>query len=401
MNTNFNSKVLVKDVYNKKFKVIPPYTKVAKIEDAFSRISHMVVMEKDSYYGIISAKDIVKSPHVLVIDCLHERPKISFDSPINDVLKIFKRTGYSTLPVFNNNEFIGTISPNDYLSLFKYKETEASNNPLKTTEPNEETLSFVCKLAENVSYLILNPLTIVSGFTELILDGCKELKNSSTDLNNKKIEEIIKYAESVKDAHLKIKKIVTSLPREDHDNSSVIIKNLYFDRDIENFELCGSYKLYNPNEIIKETLERIRSVYLDEHIDINFIAHDSLELPTAVNIDKEHLRLILLYLLSNSKDSIIQQQKLQNDQEYRGEIVIESKVEDKHYHILVKDNGIGIKEAEMKYIFSPFYTTKLEESIGNGLALVYCIVKFLKGKIMVSSEYTKGATIEIKLLTSS
>ena len=59
-------------------------------------------------------------------------------------------------------------------------------------------------------------------------------------------------------------------------------------------------------------------------------------------------------------------------------------------NLLIEDNGIGIPEEEIDYIFDPFYTTKEEHGTGLGLYLVYNEVKKYNGDISVESKYGIG-----------
>jgi two-component system NtrC family sensor kinase len=62
------------------------------------------------------------------------------------------------------------------------------------------------------------------------------------------------------------------------------------------------------------------------------------------------------------------------------------------------DTGHGIKEADMKHLFEPFFSTKdVGKGTGLGLAISYGIVQKHKGSIEVSSQPGKGATFTVKL----
>jgi PAS domain S-box-containing protein len=67
-----------------------------------------------------------------------------------------------------------------------------------------------------------------------------------------------------------------------------------------------------------------------------------------------------------------------------------------YVQIIIKDNGIGIKEDILKKIFDPFFTTK-SDGTGLGLSTSYSIIKKHYGEIKVISEKNKGTTFYIYL----
>jgi len=67
------------------------------------------------------------------------------------------------------------------------------------------------------------------------------------------------------------------------------------------------------------------------------------------------------------------------------------------YNILVvEDNGIGIKQDNLKQMFRPFFTTK-EGSHGLSLASDYKFIQTCGGDMKVFSTYGEGATFEVKI----
>jgi two-component system NtrC family sensor kinase len=75
----------------------------------------------------------------------------------------------------------------------------------------------------------------------------------------------------------------------------------------------------------------------------------------------------------------------------RGEIVIETRVDETHVAVTVQDNGPGIPADVMPRIFEPFFTTKPKgEGTGLGLGIVKQIVDKHGGRIDVTS--TPGCT---------
>jgi signal transduction histidine kinase len=72
--------------------------------------------------------------------------------------------------------------------------------------------------------------------------------------------------------------------------------------------------------------------------------------------------------------------------------------------IIVKDQGIGIPESELPFIFDPFYrasNTAAYDGYGIGLPLTQNIIKIHKGELIISSVLHIGVTIQVKLPVAS
>ncbi|MFB9354346.1 PAS domain-containing sensor histidine kinase [Sneathiella chinensis] len=75
---------------------------------------------------------------------------------------------------------------------------------------------------------------------------------------------------------------------------------------------------------------------------------------------------------------------------------------DNYFSILVRDNGCGISEAEIRQVMRPFGRTsssvsKSIEGTGLGLPLSKSIVEMHDGEMRIESEVGKGTTVEIRL----
>jgi signal transduction histidine kinase len=73
---------------------------------------------------------------------------------------------------------------------------------------------------------------------------------------------------------------------------------------------------------------------------------------------------------------------------------------DEYVIIVIKDQGIGIPESEMPFIYDPFFrasNTHSFEGYGIGLPLTRNIVKIHNGQLVVSSMMDVGTTVQIKL----
>jgi len=81
-----------------------------------------------------------------------------------------------------------------------------------------------------------------------------------------------------------------------------------------------------------------------------------------------------------------------------GVLTIQSKQENDHIIVDVKDNGKGISQEDILKIFDPFFTTKpIGEGTGLGLPTSHGIITKHNGKIEVKSELNVGTCFKITL----
>jgi heavy metal sensor kinase len=84
-----------------------------------------------------------------------------------------------------------------------------------------------------------------------------------------------------------------------------------------------------------------------------------------------------------------------------GKVIVSSYVNDGYAQIDVKDEGIGISEQDIKYVFDRFFradrSRKRESGSGLGLSISRWIAEAHKGSIEVKSQPTQGSIFTIKL----
>ena len=71
-----------------------------------------------------------------------------------------------------------------------------------------------------------------------------------------------------------------------------------------------------------------------------------------------------------------------------------------HIIIVIKDQGIGIPDTELPYIYDPFFrasNTSNFEGYGIGLPLTRNIIKIHGGELLVTSENEQGTWVEVRL----
>jgi signal transduction histidine kinase len=68
--------------------------------------------------------------------------------------------------------------------------------------------------------------------------------------------------------------------------------------------------------------------------------------------------------------------------------------------MIFKDQGIGIPESELPFIYDPFFrasNTAAYDGYGIGLPLTQNIIKIHKGELIINSVLHKGVTVQVKL----
>ncbi len=130
-----------------------------------------------------------------------------------------------------------------------------------------------------------------------------------------------------------------------------------------------------------------------------------------LNANKNQLTEAFFNLMANAYDAIKSKEKaiqektlnLGMGQVYKGKLAISVTTNGKSgmtwLHVVVHDNGIGIKPEDLSRIFVPFFTTKATSQKGTGLGLyvIKRIVENHSGKIDVNSIYGEGTTFAIFL----
>lgn len=150
------------------------------------------------------------------------------------------------------------------------------------------------------------------------------------------------------------------------------------------------------NKIIDNTLEMVQFKVKLSDIDIvrNF---DNLP---KIKGNMTQLEEVFFNFIDNANDAMAERKATLQEPGYRGKITISAQAKDGKVEIVFEDNGMGIKDADNKKIFTPFFTTKTSSRKGTGLGL-YVINKIItdahKGKIVFESAHKVGTRFIIEL----
>jgi len=237
-------------------------------------------------------------------------------------------------------------------SIIKEKENENLQKQLLQAS----RLASIGELAAGVGHEINNPLTIMSGHTELLEKKLKKMNLSELDLT----KTILSQKQSIE----RISKIVKALMTYSKtDNNSDGVLNL--------------------NDTIENTLSLIGIIYEQDNIIIEKQFY-----PGDLFIKGDHgkIKQVITNLLSNAKDATI------NNQERK--IILETNVDANRVVLKITDNGPGIESVVLDKIFDTFFTTKeVGKGAGLGLGIVKNIVENSNGTIEVKSKPGEGASV--------
>lgn len=156
-------------------------------------------------------------------------------------------------------------------------------------------------------------------------------------------------------------------------------------------------EIINLNKIIIEHMSILRRI-LREDIEIKTLLAPDLG---NINMDPVQVEQVILNICVNARDAMpsggkltIETKNCEFDEKYINNHP-EAKM-GKYIMLEISDSGVGMSQNTMSNIFEPFFTTKeLDKGTGLGLAMVYGIVKQNQGFIFVYSEPGKGASFKI------
>ncbi|MHC1728720.1 MAG: response regulator [Syntrophobacteraceae bacterium] len=152
--------------------------------------------------------------------------------------------------------------------------------------------------------------------------------------------------------------------------------------------------------LIKETFKLLRST-LPSSIEMRQKIHPDASRTTII-ADPTQLHQVLMNLCANAahamreKGGILEIGLMNLDLDDDSLPEYQDLEQGRYLKLSVSDTGHGIDQALLPKIFDPYFTTKgPDEGTGLGLAVVYGIVKSLRGSLKVYSEQGKGTTFEI------
>jgi PAS domain S-box-containing protein len=254
------------------------------------------------------------------------------------------------------------------LDITDLKRAEKLQKNLESQLHHAQKMESIGRLAGGVAHDYNNALSVIIGFTQLVME-----KMVPTDPLRSDLDEVLKAARHATDITRQL---------------------LAFAR-----KQTITPKVLDLNENVGSMLKMLRRL-IGEDITLAWLPGAGV---WSVKIDSSQIDQILANLCVNARDAIVGV----------GKITIETKMvtfdtaycADHHGFIpgefvmlAVSDNGCGIDQEILDNIFEPFFTTKSpDKGTGLGLSTVYGIVKQNNGFVDIYSKPDTGTTIKIYL----
>jgi signal transduction histidine kinase len=208
------------------------------------------------------------------------------------------------------------------------------------------------RLSAGVAHEIRNPLSIISGNAELLLE------DPNQDIENSKMLNTI---------------------LEESERMDKILRNFMdFSKPVP-----AELMVRDINELVANVLELTRHALSKSGITIITNYGESL---SKVPVDAGKLKQVLLNLILNARESMSK----------GGELNIRTRQDNSSVYIEIQDSGEGIPKENLSRIFEPFFTTKPTGS-GLGLTIARRLMKDQQGNISIQSEDKKGTTVQLRL----
>jgi signal transduction histidine kinase len=215
------------------------------------------------------------------------------------------------------------------------------------------------RLVSDITHEIRTPLNVLQNNLEAMIDGISPVTKEGLNYLN---EEVIRFGKLINDLNL--------LKEFESESIKLNYEPIFLDQFIS--EICKDFLIAGENKKVNIEYE----VLPDEY---------------QIIADKDKMKQVIINILSNSLKFT----------EENGKVLIKLYKEKKKIIIEVSDNGIGIKQEDLPFIFERLYRGDISrnqiEGNGIGLTIVRNILELHNAKIDVASKDGIGTTVKIYL----
>ncbi|WP_080874339.1 ATP-binding protein [Oceanobacillus timonensis] len=216
----------------------------------------------------------------------------------------------------------------------------------------------------NVSHELRTPISMLQGYSEAIVDDIAETKDDKNEL-----------AKIIYDESLRMGRLVNEL------------------LDLARME-AGQIQLHIDSVAVQAFVERVvhkfQGLSQDNEIELSLTMdiHEQIG-----EMDADRVEQVLTNLIDNAI----------RHSEKGGKVEIHALSNSDFFHVEVKDNGSGIPEEDLPFVFERFYKAdksrvkKEKQGTGLGLAIARNIIEAHQGKIQVRSKLDIGTTFSFEI----
>ncbi|TFJ93781.1 ATP-binding protein [Lentibacillus salicampi] len=217
----------------------------------------------------------------------------------------------------------------------------------------------------NVSHELRTPISMLQGYSEAIVDDVAESKKEKNEL-----------AQIIREESLRMGRLVNELLDLARMEAGHIILNK------------GSV---DPGKFMERILKKFRGIA--EENDVQLIPEQNLTI-AGISMDADRMEQVFTNLIDNA---------IRHTEE-KGYVKVAIGNTDTDLHISIADNGSGIPEEDIPFVFERFYKADKsrtrngkKKGTGLGLAIAKNIVEAHEGTINVKSMVGEGTTFEIRI----
>ncbi|WP_316570218.1 ATP-binding protein [Neobacillus sp. YIM B06451] len=214
-----------------------------------------------------------------------------------------------------------------------------------------ERYNVIGQLAASVAHEVRNPMTAVRGFLQLMKrdDNLTDSQRRYIDIS---IEEL-NHSQAILTEYLSLAKPAST--------------------DMGILDL--QYELHKIIELMK-SYTNLQTISITSSIEADLF----------IKADSSEIKQVFVNLIKNSIEAIGS----------KGEINIHAWKKGSNIFVAIEDNGAGMSKEQLRYLGTPFYSTK-DKGTGVGLSVSYKIIHSIKGSIKVESEQGKGTKFIIRM----
>ncbi len=229
-----------------------------------------------------------------------------------------------------------------------------------------EKMIFLGKAVSEIVHDIKNPLTIIQLTKDAVQIKIEGADSLSSEIKKELEFDFSKIDESVD----RVQQIITNTL----DYSKVV---------------PGKKCRLDLMEVAAKSIEMAK-IHLKNNDSATVSLNSGASGPVLVEGNFQQLEQVVVNLITNAIQAL--------DNKAGGRIEVASAVSDGFASLVVKDNGCGISEENMQYIFEPFFSTKQsDKGTGLGLSICQAIVSQHKGEMTVKSKPGEGSEFILKI----